>query len=276
MKKLCLPFVAFLLVLGALETNSYGFDFTLYDFGPLPKYSDGTTPGFYNRDFFLSPMIRDEKFPVFWAHQFSFRDRYASGKEHAAYMGLQTVGAPHNKKVAMIAIWDATNGSPGTSNATCVVSKSVANGGKGCDGDPNASCVSCVLDYEWQTGHSYRIRTWTLSNTLWGAWVMDLTTGQETPIGYITVPSNFAWVSNWGTTFTELYSFDYNKQSCSAIPWSATRLDKPTSNSNSYSGLPYSSYADPNNKCANYGAAPCFDSSDSPALSGRCLHTIGW
>ena len=145
--------------------------------------------GYYNVDAVLTVLAVEAQVKVFWAHQVWMRDG------PVAYLGLQNQGNLPDRlgKLAIFSIWDATR----ARGAHCQ-----RFGGEGVG-------LSCRVPYEWVVGHSYRLRLWATTREAegqwWGAWVIDLRSGDETFIGEIRAPLGAGWIESNTVSFTEYF-----------------------------------------------------------------------
>lgn len=175
---------------------------------PQGTYTDHVWPGgHYNVDSFLT--VEASSPGYFWAHQFSLKD--ASG----GYVGLQDDGYFFDGtrgKLAIFSIWNAG----AASGPSC---QAFSNEGQG---------YSCRIPYAWTPGHKYRLRVWATSSAAsgrwWSAWVMDLSTGEESFIGQI-LAGGTGWLDTWSVNFTEY--FGPALTSCAAQPYARARWSEP-------------------------------------------------
>ena len=123
---------------------------------------------------------------LFWTHQFSFVN--GSG----GYIGLQVVGS---QKKAIFSIWGAITGEPGNSF------------------EENGSGWQIIIDYDWKLNRRYRLRIWKMEveengDEWWLASVYDYTSGSDTVIGKILVPSSWGWLTSPSVTWIEYAGYD--------------------------------------------------------------------
>jgi len=189
---------------------------------PLPVYWDYHT-GFFNFDIFLTIDIEPKiKSDYFWAHQFKFIEG------NGGYLGLQTSGSIQGQKVgkmAIFSIWDAIEAEPGL-GATCEYFTGEGEG------------WSCRIPYEWIEGRTYCLRIWELccaelplEDEWWSAWIIDTSTGQETFIGKIKIPSSWQWLNASSIVWVEYYG---QVNGCNAIPYAKARIEHPTADNDGF------------------------------------------
>lgn len=199
------------LVLSGISANSYavsGDYITTYSVFSLPSNT------LYNIDMPLKinvdPGPRTSRF---------FAEQLSIGT-FGAYIGLQTdMQLPNNKigKGAIFSIWNATGGVPGTQGSWCQ-----SFGGEGVG-------YSCRIAYNWTAGNTYRLRVWQITSNSWGAFVMNMTTGEEVSLGTITIPTSKNPLLSGGViTFTEYYGGDFN--ACSDLKLSQVTWGMPVGN----------------------------------------------
>ena len=162
-----------------------------YAFTPaaLPKYYENTKIGYYNFDFGMKiDSIAAGVGDMYWAHGFNFGTKPGHSGQglQYGYTGLQI--AADGRRKAIFSLW---GGSIDPANPHCV------------QGHELGAVASCIMPYQWETGHQYRFRIWATSGdtskskgTWWGVWVMDTTTQQETFIAKIQAPEHFDWMSS--------------------------------------------------------------------------------
>ncbi len=140
------------------------------------------------------------------------------------YIGLQST----NPKGALFSIWDSL--------------------GCGQEGDPGSTCGTfggegvgyhAHIDYDWQQGHSYRLRVWQTGtdgagNFHWGGWVMDLANRGETYLGDIVTSAAQGWLdgSKSSISFTEYFGPDFADCTPANFPESLVTWAPPTANNN--------------------------------------------
>lgn len=152
--------------------------------------------------------------PYFWSSQFWFSANYPNSS--GGYIGLQGTNR------ALFSIWGTTTGS-----SSCVSSSSNFDGG-----GANSSGTSCGINYTVTQGHTYRLRMALVSgdgsNQTWGGWVLDRTTGVETSIATITVPSSWGNLAYYRTSWTEYFGQQLNN--CTDYPYSNVTFSNYTTN----------------------------------------------
>lgn len=175
--------------------------------------------GFYNLDTFLTiDKAPTMKSYYFWSMQFWFD----SG--NGGYMGLQTGGniaGQEKDKIAIFSIWDALDAKPGNGKDAWAGTF----GGEGVG-------YSCRIAYDWNEGTEYRLRLFEIADSRypnepewWGAWVMNMTTCEETFIGMILVPASWSWLTSGSNFFVEYF---LSVPSCDQIPYAKATLHTPT------------------------------------------------
>lgn len=175
------------------------------------QWSFGRATGFWNID--QRVQITRKAPSSYWAMQWGFTATPNDG----GYMGLQTNGLRFNKTTGDTAIFSLWNANA-TRGANC---GSFAGEGTG---------LSCRLAYPVSTETDYRYRLWRLDadarGQWWGAWIMNLRTGVDTPVGQIrvdraktatTTPLNFS--EYWGTAVP-----------CGRVPLSTAYFTQPAAN----------------------------------------------
>jgi hypothetical protein len=151
---------------------------------------------------------------TYWASLWGWNDDDGSS---GAYMGLQTDGHRTDGSVgelAIFSVWDATE----------------ADGDCGPFGGEGIG-MSCRVPYPFVAGRSYRYRLWRLEpgddgGHWWGAWIIDLTTAQETSIGSILVPGD-ATGAIAQSNFSEYFGPYTTKN---AVPRSVATFARPQAN----------------------------------------------
>jgi len=182
---------------------------------PNGTYSNWTWPatstGYYNFDERLTIIGHSPGTHYFWAHQMHF----VGGD--GGYLGLQVGSYPNNTKIALFSLWSA-NGAEG------------ANCGPFLEGSPGYTCR--IDPFNWVTGRTYRLRVWAYGEDAlgewWGAWVQDTTTGVDSYVGKIRVPTSWSWLYPWSVSWTEY--FGTQPETCNKLPWAKAQFDFPTAN----------------------------------------------
>ena len=152
----------------------------------------------------------------YWSKTFYFKDG------EVGYIGLQTNGWMWNQgwvgKMAIFSIWNAIDSQPGE-HAMC---------GK-FDGEGEG--LSCRMKYNWQVGHTYRLRVWKVDTSWWAAFIMDITTGKENYLGKIKVSSSWKGLTNNFVLFSEYFR---EVNSCDAIPHAIVTFSHPMADNDTY------------------------------------------
>jgi len=173
-------------------------------------YWPASGAGYYNFDERLTILGHSPGTHYFWAHQVGF----VGGD--GGYLGLQVGSYPNNTKIALFSLWGA-NGAEGANCGPFV------EGGAG---------YTCRLDpYNWVTGRAYRLRIWAAGEDAlgdwWGAWVQDTTTGVDSYVGRLRVPTSWGWLrGNWSVSWTEY--FGVWPRTCNKLPWAKAEFGFPT------------------------------------------------
>lgn len=147
------------------------------------------------------------------------------------YSGLQKSNDPNKPKIAIFSIWDAA----GKQTAMPVP-------GTGCQRfGHEGSGTNCLLAFNWKSGVEYKIRIWKILNSRtnyserWGAWVINVKTGEETLIGVIEVYNaqgqiGYGSLVNQGySTVLEVFDGPINAQ-CSDLPYFGVTWKGPYGN----------------------------------------------
>ena len=174
----------------------------------------------------------DPGFPsyYYWAHFFVFKNSTPIDLRYG-YTGLQTVG---NIKKVIFSIWNATEAI-----------------GRGCrpfveDG----TGYQCLIDYDWQEGHTYRFKVWKLlsdsTGDWWGSWVEDVETGKTENIGLIkSAPNGGSIRESW--LFDEYFAKVPN---CEAMRFASITYKNLRGNFGSVVPHHWATY--PQNQCRHY------------------------
>lgn len=201
-----------------LQSNEITPGGMLYIQPVWPELPLNQSIGFYNYDVDLK-INEDpgENSSYFWANQFHFLDG------DGGYIGLQTNGFMQGRwvgKMAIFSIWQALEAIPG-SNSSC---EWFGHEGEG---------LSCRIPYEWQKGHTYKLRVWVLDtdssgNEWWGAWIGDELTNESIYLGKILVPASWQWL-DWSIAWVEYYGL---VSSCQDIPYTHATFSSFNANVN--------------------------------------------
>lgn len=159
---------------------------------------------------------------------------------HGGYIGLQQLV---DQKKAIFSWWAATGAS--CSNVPGATCGAFGNEGSG---------YQTLIPYNWQVGRTYTTRVWSVGNDgvtqTWGGWIIDETTGVNTNVGYIRVPSSFGMITsavNW------LEWFGGHRPTCANIPQWVVYFHKLAGHG--VNGYEYASYP-PQNEIRTDGSCP--------------------
>ncbi len=149
----------------------------------------------------------------YWAMQWGFTATPNDG----GYMGLQTDGLRFDRTTgdtAIFSLWDAN----ATRGANC---GAFAGEGTG---------LSCRIAYGIDPQTDYRYRLWRLDadaqGQWWGAWIMNMKTGVDTPVGQIRVAS----AKNLTTTPLNFSEYWGTAVPCGEVPVSTAYFTQPAAN----------------------------------------------
>ncbi|MGW2638339.1 DUF3472 domain-containing protein [Streptomyces sp. NPDC001348] len=149
----------------------------------------------------------------YWAMVWDFTATPGKG----GYTGLQTDGVRFDHttgETAIFSLWNA-NGSRGSG---C--------GGFGGEG----SGRSCRIPYAIDPQTGYRLRVWRLETDSggqwWGAWVQNMRTGVDTPIGSLRVPRDRSLLGT-PSNFSEYFG---KAVACDKVPRSVAYFTQPAAN----------------------------------------------
>jgi hypothetical protein len=150
----------------------------------------------------------------YWALVWDFRETPGSG----GYMGLQTDGTRFNHTTGDTVIFSLWNANA-SSGSNC---GSFGGEGKG---------RSCRLPYAIDPHINYRFRVWRLeadaSGQWWGAWVRNMKTGVDTPMGRLRVAPNQTLLGI-PSNFSEYFG---TAVACNEVPQSVANFTQPAANS---------------------------------------------
>lgn len=96
------------------------------------------------------------------------------------YIGIQKTVDPTRPKTVLFSVWDA----PGKQSAMPAGGSCTRFGHEG-------SGSMCLMAFNWKAGTEYKLRVWRILNSQtnysekWGAWIIDVKTGEETMIGMV-------------------------------------------------------------------------------------------
>ncbi len=167
--------------------------------------------GFWNID--QRVQITRKAHHSYWAMMWDFTATPGKG----GYMGLQTNGTRFDHttgETAIFSLWNA-NGSRGGNCGPF--------GGEGIG-------LSCRIPYAIDRQSDYRLRVWRLTadsgGQWWGAWVRNMKTGIDTPIGSLRVPVNQRLLGT-PANFSEYYG---GAVPCNRVPLSVAYFTQPAAN----------------------------------------------
>lgn len=160
-----------------------------------PAQAESTPPGVYlwldwplaqSYNFDADLTVVDDAPNIIYAHQFGF--------EHGGggYIGLEFSG---NQRKVRFAIYDAIGATEGCTSFTA-----------------DGSGWQCLKDYEWQPGHTYRLRVWAHhmvdAGEYWLGAIYDYATGQDTILGSILLPPGHGWLASSSVIWTQYLGYD--------------------------------------------------------------------
>lgn len=178
--------------------------------------------GYYSLEHNVTINQADPAAKYFWSHQFKF-----FGGD-GGYMGLQSMGNRvadgSQGKTAVFSIFSSgIEATPGN----CVVEKA------GFDGYQNSGS-SCRIAYDWIQGRTYHLKTIISGSDSTGVWwtgsVTDNTTGVQTTIGRIKVPTTWKGIGDVSVMWTEY--FGPQVDNCATLPYSKVTFGTPVVNGN--------------------------------------------
>lgn len=200
-----------------LQSNEITPGGMLYIQPVWPELPSNQSIGFYNYDVDLT-INEDpgENSSYFWANQFHFLDG------DGGWIGLQTNGFMQGRwigKMALFSIWQALEADPGPDSI--------------CESLDDGKVFSCFMPYQWQKGHTYKLRVWVLDtdssgNEWWGAWIGDELTNKSVYLGKILVPASWQWL-DWSIAWVSYYGF---VSSCQDIPYAHATFSSFNANVN--------------------------------------------
>jgi Domain of unknown function (DUF3472) len=150
------------------------------------------------------------------------------------YTGLQKTTDPTRPKTAIFSIWDAQ----GKQTALPVAGTACVRFGH------EGAGTSCIIPFNWKADTEYKMRVWRILNSAtatserWGAWVINVKTGEETLIGIIELLNTNGYVGygmlNYQgiSTVTEYFAGPANAQ-CSDVPDFSVTWKGPFANNGS-------------------------------------------
>jgi hypothetical protein len=171
---------------------------------------------------------------IFWGHQFTFMNG------EWGYIGY---GIGGTIKVATVAVIDAVNGSTSNPTGGCNTGVPFLKTGTG---------YQCFIIYDWTLGQNYRLQFSKLSNNdgneQWQGSLYDYSTGSNTIIGTIVVPSAYGELGTASSTWDE-----YSTAASCNTPASSVTFSYP------YAMNPAGNHA-PYEATATYGNSTCQNS----------------
>lgn len=189
----------------------------------LPDYA----PGYHNLDSFITVNRHDgaANSGMFWSQQFDF-----PGGD-GGYLGVQTNGrhidGQTRSRLVLFSMFDNRSD----------VDRGILPAHRNCryfgtDGD-DGKFVKCSLEYNWTQGREYRLRIWSQGEQpngmmRWGAWIRDMSAGENAFIGAIDVPQSWALLGSYANAFSEYFGPGIN--SCADIPTTSATWKRPTAN----------------------------------------------
>ena len=185
--------------------------------------------GFYNTDMHLT---LHQEVDNGWGYYAMYWFMFQAG--YGGYTGLQKTTDPNKPKIAIFSIWDVAGRQtampvPGT------ICQRFGHEGSG---------TNCLLAFNWKAGTEYKMRVWKILNSntgyseKWGAWVIDVKSGEETMIGMIELYNannqiGYGNLTNGGySTALEVFAGPVNAQ-CSDLPYFGATWKGPYANNGS-------------------------------------------
>jgi len=178
---------------------------------PTGTYTDWRWPptlqGYARFDWTIVPETDPTPDGYFWSHQFGL-----VGGE-GGYVGLQTMGADPQGKIAIFSIWEAESSS----------GPSVFGpfSGEGCG-------QTARIPFPWRPGSAYRLSVATTGDGAWAAHAAGDASGEEQLIGRIRVPLAWGGLRDLSIMWTERYAGPM--RSCSDLRLSSARFLTPAAN----------------------------------------------
>lgn len=221
-------------LLGASAANAQaveppqGYIGIAHDFGVAPpRYGQQT--GFYNIDYDLKLGTDGAGLAgTFWALNFSFRNstrqlppNHANRfplTDQGGYLGVQVKSA--TESIAIFSIWWTLKAQAGPGAACLAADESWITDEGRIAGGPYRSCR---LPITLAKGVKYRLRLAEISDAAkpgqpewWGAWLINLKTGQERLIGRLQTRGDWGWLNTGTGGFIE--HFGPMPNGCASIP----------------------------------------------------------
>jgi hypothetical protein len=227
-----------------------------------PSVWNGDKDGFFNFDFdFVLHDTSSQLAGTFWANNFTFRDSDTSlpsnhvGGDQGGYLGVQIIDS--NNSIAIFSVWWAQDAEAGP-GATCIDGlEAWYNDSNPFDPpitninsvDPSRPLaggpfMSCRLPIDLVSNARYRLRLWVLSEPgdWWGAWLINVDTGDEQFIGKIQLPNSWQWLNASAGGFIE--HFGPMPDGCDSIPASESTYFAATADNGITSSLSANLYGD--------------------------------
>lgn len=189
-------------------------------------FNNNGSSGHYNHDMHLTW----HKEPVEgWGMYAMYYFTFQAGV--GGYTGLQKTV---NGKTAIFSIWDA-NGRQTAMPTPGTVCNRFGHEGTG---------TNCIINFNWKADTEYKMRVWRILNSTtnqsekWGAWVINVKTGEETLIGVIELYNannqiGYGGLNHQGiSTVTEFFAGPANAD-CSNVPEFTVTWKGPYANNGS-------------------------------------------
>jgi len=180
--------------------------------------------GFWNID--QQVQVSQKATSTFWAMQWGF----SSAPNDPGYLGMQTNGNRANGTTGETAIFSLWNANAATGSCRTF-------GGEG-------TGYSCAIPYTITAKTYYRYRVWRLNadagGQWWGAWIENISTGVDTPIGALRVAASKTLM----TTPLNFVEYFGTAVSCDKVPVSVALFTQPAANQQSAGVYQYGSVYD--------------------------------
>ncbi len=213
--------------------------------GPPPLFWNGTQRGHYAFDYeFELRNTSGELAGTFWANNISFHDSASAlpanhvGGSQGGYLGVQVKS--ESESIAIFSIWWALDARPGP-GGHCVDEieawytddrpwePRIHSMGETDPSRPVAGGPfrSCRLPISLEPNERYRLRLSEIADARqpdapewWGAWLVKVSTGEESLIGQLLVPGSWGWLQSGAGGFIE--HFGPMPAGCDSIPASSS------------------------------------------------------